>query len=289
MKIADTFHTMAKIFAGRPGKTAGLLVVVLAVDLLFPACGDAGEISLSEYTAASASAASGTSLSGGSAGRGIPQAAAGETAQAAAGENPSVSAGGNVPAAAAGSASSSEGDTAADIKVYVCGAVMKEGVYELPADARVCDAIGMAGGFREDAEKSYINQAMLLHDADQIRVPTVQEAAQESGQAAGAAAGSGTGGNAGLSAGQESGAAAGGVLPGDDSAGSSGSAGQKTNLNTATSEQLQQIPGIGPAKAALIIAYREQHGSFASPEEIMKISGIKEGLYTKIEPFISVN
>lgn len=62
----------------------------------------------------------------------------------------------------------------------------------------------------------------------------------------------------------------------------------KVNLNTATEEELMTLPGVGKSKAALIIQYREEHGSFQTIEDIMNISGIKEGLFGKIKEFIKV-
>lgn len=63
----------------------------------------------------------------------------------------------------------------------------------------------------------------------------------------------------------------------------------KLNLNTATEAQLESLPGIGPARAAKIVAYRTKHGKFASIRDIMKVSGIKEGIFAEIEDYITVN
>ena len=62
----------------------------------------------------------------------------------------------------------------------------------------------------------------------------------------------------------------------------------KVNINTAAKEELMTLPGVGEAKAALIIQYREEHGSFQTIEDIMNISGIKEGLFGKIKDYIKV-
>lgn len=133
------------------------------------------------------------------------------------------------------------------IFVYVCGAVKQEGVYELPAGSRVYEAVAKAGGFREDAAKTQVNQAEVLQDEAQIYVPTFAE--QEEQQT------------------QEDG---------------------KVNLNTASKEELMTLPGVGEAKADSIIAYREQQGRFETVEDIMQISGIKEGLFVKIKDYITV-
>ena len=65
--------------------------------------------------------------------------------------------------------------------------------------------------------------------------------------------------------------------------------GGRININTASEAQLCDIPGIGATRAAAIAAYRESHGGFQKPEDIMKVNGIKEGMYEKIKDSISVN
>ena len=62
----------------------------------------------------------------------------------------------------------------------------------------------------------------------------------------------------------------------------------KINLNTASKDQLMTIPGVGESKADSIIAYRQEQGMFQSTEDVMNISGIKEGMYAKIKDYISV-
>ncbi len=64
--------------------------------------------------------------------------------------------------------------------------------------------------------------------------------------------------------------------------------GTKININTATKEELDALPEIGPVKAQAIVDYRSAHGAFAAPEDIMKVSGIKEGTYAKIKAYIVV-
>ena len=133
------------------------------------------------------------------------------------------------------------------IFVYVCGAVLDEGVYELPAGSRVYEAIQKAGGFTEDAAVTQINQAEVLEDETQLYVPTMEEITNEETK--------------------------------DDG---------KVNLNSATKEELMTLPGVGDAKADLIIQYREEHGRFQNIEDVMNISGIKEGLFAKIKDNITV-
>ena len=66
------------------------------------------------------------------------------------------------------------------------------------------------------------------------------------------------------------------------------SAGGMVNINTATAEQLKELPGVGDSRAQSIIAYRETRGGFKSKEEIMQVEGIKEGMYSKMKDLIQV-
>lgn len=152
------------------------------------------------------------------------------------------------------------------IYVDVTGAVNHPGVVKLPSGARVYQAIEQAGGMRQDAAAELVNQAAVLADGQQIRVYT-QEEAQEpviSNQV-----------------GIQNGAAGG-------TADGSGYAQGKININEATAEELMTLPGIGEAKAADIIRYREENGGFSAIEEIMEISGIKEAVFGKIKDKIAV-
>lgn len=159
--------------------------------------------------------------------------------------------------------------------VHVCGAVMRPGVYELPAGCRVYEAVQKAGGFAEDADQNYVNQAQTLRDGVKLVIPTKEEAAALS-----APGDNNTEVIAGIV--EES--------SWDIETGESGqTADGRININTATEAELCNIPGIGGTRAAAIAAYRESHGSFQKPEDIMKVSGIKEGLYGKIKDSIRVN
>ncbi|WP_165443974.1 ComEA family DNA-binding protein [Lachnoclostridium sp. Marseille-P6806] len=178
------------------------------------------------------------------------------------------------------------------IMVFVCGAVRREGVYELPDGARVYEAVKAAGGFSDDAEQSWINQALVLRDADELRVPTREEAEEWRSQGQDS---SGSAPDGGSRFPGESDAGRQGVTPGvrsaskeESSAASGDGAGGRINLNTADAAQLMTIPGIGKAKAEAILCYREQNGLFHSVEEVMKIRGIKAGLFEKMKPYIGV-
>ncbi len=185
------------------------------------------------------------------------------------------------------------------IYVFVCGAVAQEGVYELPAGSRVYQAVEAAGGYAADADTSYINQADPVTDAQKLEIPTVEEAEKLREEAALAAenrraetdAESGTG---------PDGAASGQVNPGagqanhgagqmNNGAGQADdAAGRLININTADEAALQTLPGIGAAKAASIVRYREANGGFSSIEEIKKVSGIGDITYENIKGCITV-
>ena len=131
------------------------------------------------------------------------------------------------------------------------GAVAKPGVYELPEKSRVFQAVEAAGGLLPEALERLINQAAELTDGQQVYIPFEGEETE--------------GGQAPL---QET----------DD----------RVNINTAGPEELKTLPGIGEARAADIIAYREAKGGFSSIEEIMQVSGIKDAMFQKIRDKIKV-
>lgn len=161
--------------------------------------------------------------------------------------------------------SSLENEQQEEIFVDVCGAVAKPGVYGMPPESRVFQAIEMAGGFLPDAAGSYINQAQPLSDGQQIYVPTKEEAQEKELPAPGTEA------------------------PDTAKELEEGRSEQgKVNLNTADSAALQTLNGIGEAKAEAILAYREEHGAFSSIEEIMNVPGIKESTFSNIKDKIAV-
>ena len=149
------------------------------------------------------------------------------------------------------------------IYVQVSGAVCAPGVYELPEGARVYEAIEKAGGMTADAVPESVNQASVLTDGSMVILYRREQ--WESG----------------LKAGQIPGSAAGPAEPAKADDG-------LVNINTADEELLCTIPGIGETRAQSIITYRENNGAFQSIEDIMKVSGIKDGLFQKIKDKIKV-
>lgn len=153
------------------------------------------------------------------------------------------------------------GEEPGSIFVYVCGQVAAPGVYELPGDARVYQAIEMAGGTLEGASPESLNLAQQAEDGQKIYVPTEEEA--------------------------QTGAALQDTPGGVQDTASHQAAG-KVNLNTAGLEELMTLTGIGQTRAEAILAYREEEGAFRSPEDIMNVEGIKEGIYEKLKDEITV-
>ncbi|SDA50428.1 competence protein ComEA [Butyrivibrio sp. INlla18] len=141
--------------------------------------------------------------------------------------------------------------------IYICGAVVSPGVYELPLGSRVNDAVIAAGGFSAEADHNYVNLAEPISDGIKIQIPTVQEVSTMqpviSGNFLNSDLGSGL-----------------------------------ININRASKEDLKTIPGIGDGIATKIVDYRTQNGNFSTIEDIMKVSGIKEKLFSKIKDYITV-
>ncbi|MBQ3795790.1 MAG: helix-hairpin-helix domain-containing protein [Butyrivibrio sp.] len=160
------------------------------------------------------------------------------------------------------------------ICVYVCGAVNSPGVYELEEGSRVIDAVTKAGGLLSEADETYVNLAAVLEDGVKLVIPSKEEIAKaQSGQSAEPV---NTGGDDIISK----------SLYGFDSAASDGKG--LVNINTASSEELKSLPGIGEGIAGRIVRYRDENGRFSCIEDIMKISGIKEKLFDKIKDSITV-
>ncbi len=153
----------------------------------------------------------------------------------------------------------------ATVWVHVAGAVIRPGLYEMPSGARAGDALAVAGGPVEGACVDAVNLARTLEDGEQVYVPSREEV--DSGSVAGAAAAAG-GGAAGLSPG----ASAGGLV----------------DINRASESELVALPGVGPATAGKIVADREANGPFASPEDLMRVSGIGDKKFEALRDLITV-
>lgn len=137
------------------------------------------------------------------------------------------------------------------IFVYIYGAVVKEGVYEVPFGSRVYEALSLTGGVTQEAASGFVNLARPLVDGESIYFPTKGEELNLIVEA------------------QDI----------DDGL---------IDINHASESELVELPGIGEAKAKSIIAYRKMNGSFTTIEDIMKVSGIKESLFLTIKDRIKV-
>ncbi len=144
------------------------------------------------------------------------------------------------------------------IVIDVKGAVRHPGVYSMQQGDRLIDAINAAGGYLPDADSRMLNHAMKLADEFVIYVPVEGEETIETSSIP----------------------MTGTSLRQDDG---------KININSADENELMTIPGIGPSKAAAIIQYRTDHGLFETPEMLMKVSGIGQKTFEKLESQIKVN
>lgn len=179
----------------------------------------------------------------------------------------------------------------ATVRVHVAGAVNNPGVYTLPAQGRTVDAIAAASGAAADADLDRVNLAGALSDGVQIYVPHRGETAapaqiQPNGGTANAGQGNAANGAA------QNGASQGGAQPQPartlTASGSAQKGSTPVNINTATAEELQTLPRIGPAMAQRIIAWREAHGGFRSVDELDAVPGIGPSMLENLRPLVTV-
>ncbi len=171
------------------------------------------------------------------------------------------------PPGPSGSSSSPAGPEAAqgsegpDSKAFVhaAGAVVRPGVYPVPTGARVTDVVDAAGGPAADADLQQLNLAAKVADGERVYVP-------RRGEIPPTPVGPGTG---------DSGT--GGSMPSGP-----------VNLNTATPDQLEELPGVGPATAQAILDYRKEHGRFTNVDELIDVRGIGEAKLAALRPKVRV-
>jgi competence protein ComEA len=132
--------------------------------------------------------------------------------------------------------------------VHVVGEVESPGMYQLPIGARLVDAVFAAGGLTEEADNASVNLARELTDGEQIIVYSISQ----EGDAAGSTAS--------------------GLL----------------SLNRAGDKELEELPGIGPALAGRIVAWREANGGFKSVQDLLKVSGIGESLLSGVIDLVTL-
>ena len=140
----------------------------------------------------------------------------------------------------------------ATVVVHVAGAVVRPGVYELAADSRVVDAVDAAGGTLADAQPDAVNLAALLVDGERIYVPKVGE-----------------------------------PVPAVSSS-PDGEPSGPLDLNRASAAELDDLPGVGPATAAAIVAHRTSNGPFSSVDELADVRGIGPAKLAAIRDLVTV-
>lgn len=159
------------------------------------------------------------------------------------------------------------------IAVHVIGAVPRPGLYEFAEGARIQDAIDAAGGLLTSADVNTINLAALLEDGQQLNIPYKPGEEPAAGDAA-----------------QPSNSDEALILPGaEETPASSDEANNELiNINTASVEELDNLPGIGPTIAQRIIDYRTDNGPFSVIEDILNVSGIGPSTFDQIKDLITV-
>ncbi|MFC9485594.1 helix-hairpin-helix domain-containing protein [Streptomyces hydrogenans] len=158
------------------------------------------------------------------------------------------------PASAAASGAGPREGASPEVVVDVGGKVRRPGVLTLPAGSRVADALRAAGGVRAGADLTGLNRARVLFDGEQVLVGVP-----------GAPAG-------------------GGPAPGPG--GGAGGSGAPVSLNTATAEEFDGLPGVGPVLARRIVDHRTEHGGFRAVEELREVDGIGERRFADLQPLV---
>jgi len=165
--------------------------------------------------------------------------------------------------------------------VYVVGSVKHPGVYTVPQGTRIYKVLSLAGGFTEDADKAAVNLAATVSDGVQINFPNYIETAQK-------------GYRTGESSSRKSASDKNyGYNSSSNSSKRRSSSGEKSvaslvDLNKASEEELNALPGVGAKTAALIVEYRQRHGRFERKEDLLEIRGIGVKKYEKLRDYVTV-
>ena len=164
-----------------------------------------------------------------------------------------------------------EAEKEEEIIIYIAGEVNKEGVYSLPEDSRIADAIEQAEGLTEDAYTEDINLAYKLEDGMKIKIPNKSETQKQLEEQ-----------NANIEDSYittESGASIQETQT---------KTSQKVNINTASQQELETLTGVGPSIASKIVEYRKQNGLFKTIDDIKNVSGIGDNKFESFKDEICV-
>lgn len=151
--------------------------------------------------------------------------------------------------------------TPVPLVVQVSGAVLRPGVYALPQGSRVRDAIDAAGGLLAEANTEKVNLADLLNDGQKLVIPGASDVSGEGSE----------------------------FVPADEELTDTQFPDYLIDINHATAEELETLPGIGPTLAMRIVQYRDEHGPFQTIEDIMNVSGIGPTTFDLIKDYIYVS
>ena len=148
--------------------------------------------------------------------------------------------------------------TVKKIKVYICGEINNEGVYELSESTRIVDLIAIAGGVKEDAYLNSLNLAEILTDSQKVYIPSSKEVLNSNN----------------------------GILTTKDQDNNFGT--KTININFAGKSDLELLPGIGPELAQRIIDYRSTNGLFKKKEDLKNVTGIGDKKFNALKDYISI-
>ncbi|MEG0372079.1 MAG: ComEA family DNA-binding protein, partial [Clostridium sp.] len=161
-------------------------------------------------------------------------------------------------------------DQSSYIKAYICGYVANPGVYTLNQGDRLDDLLRLAGGFTKEADPRGVNLAYLVKDQDYFRILSINETKDSIDNKPGDLSVNSMAGNK------------------INTSSSEDSKDVKININTASKEQLKELPRIGDSMSQRIIDYREKEGGFKTLDDIKEVSGIGEKMFENIKDKITV-
>ena len=171
------------------------------------------------------------------------------------------------------------------LRVQVSGEVLEPGIYDLPNNSRVEEAVNAAGGFTENADTERVNLVRKLRDGMQVKVPALK--------AGKAGAGKKTGSNVSSALGSSRSSGNGASTRNSKSAKASGTGAKQkvvgsVRINSASAEELEVLPGVGPALAQRIVNERSK-GHFTSADDLLRVPGIGKAKLEKLRSYVEVD